>query len=194
MTEEIVARRETAEKHQSLVLELYRQAAVGPMAWISAVLTFHDRRYHEALGFPTFDAWIKDMGFSHARVYGGMKVFRALEEYMPAKEVVQIPPVNARWLLFLPESLQKDPTVWKQARTLTEEKFHAFVVGLSHPAALPERTENMKFLSSQKSELLETIAFAKEILATDNSALALSAILLHYRECDRVRKEAEGTA
>jgi hypothetical protein len=192
MTEEIVGRRETAEKHQQLVLELYRQAQRAPMAWVSAVIVFHDTHDYEALGYPNFKAWCEVVGLSHSKVYGIMSRFKQLEEHIPAHEVCQIQACNAHWFDYLSENQRKDPAVWKAAQQMTEGHFNEFVRKRCHPQALPEHDTSLKLKASGRQALLDLFEYLKPIVGTDSREVIIDFIVAHIRNCPAIRAEADG--
>ncbi len=114
-----------AKSAEDRVLELFRDMGLSWVKLAKEIVSFQDKKYYEALGFHSFNAWLQAKGLgklSRSSIYRYMGIYRKLEERIPAKELEKITQVNALKLLKIPES-KRNGELLLEAQNQSEGQF-----------------------------------------------------------------------
>ena len=163
-------RRPQATKAEAKLLhkEVARVVAQIRSNWLllgRLVQRFMETRGFEALGFPSFQAWITErLGESFSNAFSALRSVRALEG-VPEEKLKRIGERNAHMLTHLPEKERKSPEWLEKAATLPTKEFKQEVqIALEQKTGL--RKERFKTFSIALPEAVyENLCEAEKKLA-----------------------------
>ena len=139
-------RRRTATKAEAVAMDKRVVRIVGEIRsnWLRLgrlVQRFMETRAFEALGFPNFNAWMKErLGESLSNAFSALRSVRALEG-VPEAKLKRIGERNAHMLSYLPPKDRKSDEWIEKAATLPTKDFtHAVRAAIEKKTGLPQES------------------------------------------------------